>query len=70
MDCPDPRIRRVALDVLTLLSELEESARVPLSDDAYDEGSDCSSQGRIVSQTEQSDVPTDASFSVSVVANG
>ena len=68
-DRPDPlaRIRRAALDVLTLLRELEENARVPLSDDAYDAGSDHSSQGRVASPTALSDVPTDASFSVSVM---
>ena len=72
MDRTDPlaRIRRAALDVLTLLRELEESARVPLSDDAYDAGSDRSSQGRVASPTELSDVPTDASFSVSVMRVG
>ncbi|KAF8260485.1 hypothetical protein EI94DRAFT_1811598 [Lactarius quietus] len=71
-DRPDPlaRIRRAALDVLTLLRELEESARVPLSDDAYDAGSDQSSQGRVASPTELSDVQTDASFSVSVMQVG
>ncbi|KAH9051603.1 hypothetical protein EDB83DRAFT_2542998 [Lactarius deliciosus] len=71
-DLTDPlaRIRRAALDVLTLLRELEESARVPLSDDAYDVCSDHSSQGRVASPTELSDVPTDASFSVSVMQVG
>ncbi|KAH9164870.1 hypothetical protein EDB89DRAFT_2233714 [Lactarius sanguifluus] len=71
-DRTDPlaRIRRAALDVLTLLRELEESARVPLSDDAYDVGSDHSSLGRVASPTELSDVPTDASFSVSVMQVG
>jgi hypothetical protein len=70
-DRTDPlaRIRRAALDVLTLLRELEESARVPLSDDAYDVGSDRSSQ-RVASPTELSDGPTDASFSVSVMRVG
>jgi hypothetical protein len=56
--------------VLTLLRELEENARVPLSDDAYDAGSDRSSQGRVASPTELSDVQTDASFSVSVMRVG
>lgn len=71
-DRTDPlaRIRRAALDVLTLLRELEESARVPLSDEAYDAGSDRSSQSRVASPTELSDVPTDASFSVSVMRVG
>ena len=71
-DRPDPlaRIRRAALDILTLLRELEESARVPLSDDAYDAGSDHGSQRRVASPTELSDVQTDASFSVSVMRFG
>lgn len=71
-DRTDPlaRIRRAALDVLTVLRELEESARVPLSDDAYDAGSDRSSQSRVASPAELSDVPTDASFSVSVMRVG
>jgi hypothetical protein len=67
---PLARIRRAALDVLTVLRELEESARVPLSDDAYDASSDRSSQSRVVSPAELSDVPTDASFSVSVMRVG
>jgi len=33
---PLAHIRRAALDVLTLLRELEESMRLALSDDAYD----------------------------------
>ncbi|KAI0300646.1 hypothetical protein B0F90DRAFT_1936770 [Multifurca ochricompacta] len=71
-DSTDPlaRIRRAALDVLTVLRELEENARVPLSDDAYDAASDLSSQSRVASPTELSDVPTDGSFSVSVVQVG
>jgi hypothetical protein len=71
-DRSDPlaRIRRAALDVLTVMRELEESARVPLSDDAYDAGSDHSSQSRVASPAEMSDVPTDASFSVSVMRVG
>lgn len=71
---PLARIRRAALDVLTVLRELEESARVPLSDDAYDAGSDRSSLSRVASPAElsdvPSDVPTDASFSVSVMRVG
>jgi hypothetical protein len=67
---PLARIRRAALEVLTVLRELEERARVPLSDDAYDAGSDRSSHSRIASPTELSDVPTDASFSVSVMRVG
>jgi len=71
-DRTDPlaRIRRAALDVLTVLRELEESARIPLSDDAYDAGSDRSFQSRVASPAELSDVPTDASFSVSVMRVG
>lgn len=67
---PLARIRRAALDVLTVLRELEESARIPLLDDAYDAGSDRSSQSRVASPAELSDVPTDASFSVSVMRVG
>ena len=67
---PLARIRRAALDVLTVLRELEESARIPLSDDAYDVGSDRSSPSRVLSPTELSDVPTDASFSLSVMRVG
>jgi hypothetical protein len=67
---PLARIRRAALDVLTILRELEESARVPLLDDAYDAGSDRSSQSRVASPAELSDVPTDASFSVSIMRVG
>lgn len=39
---PDPLvlIRRAALEVLTILRQLEESCRLPLDDDAYDAGSD------------------------------
>ncbi|KAH9942802.1 hypothetical protein B0H21DRAFT_779881 [Amylocystis lapponica] len=37
---PLSRIRRGALEVLTVLRELEESARLPLEDDAYDAQSD------------------------------
>lgn len=37
---PLARIRRSALDVLTVLRTLEDSARVPLDDDAYDAQSD------------------------------
>lgn len=71
-DRTDPlvRIRRSALDVLTVLRELEESARVPLSDEAYDASSDRSTQSRVASPAELSDVPTDASFSVSVMRVG
>ncbi len=54
----------VALNMLTLLRELEESARVPLSDGAC---SDRTSQSRIALLTELSDVLAEASFSTSVV---
>jgi hypothetical protein len=66
-DCPYPRARtrRAALDVLTLLRELEENARVHLSGDTYDAGSDHSSRGRVASPTELSDVQRDASFAAS-----
>ncbi|KAH8983972.1 hypothetical protein EDB86DRAFT_3119486 [Lactarius hatsudake] len=64
---PQKRRVHVALNVLTLLRELEESACDPLSDDAYDAGSGHSLQGHVASPTELSDVPTDASFSVSVM---
>ena len=48
----------------TVLRELEECARVALSDEAYDVGSVRSSPSRVLSPTELSDVrPTDASFS-------
>jgi len=56
--------------VLTVLRELEESARIPLSDDAYDVGSDRSSPSRVLSPTELSDVPTDGSLLVSVMRVG
>ncbi|KAI0262095.1 hypothetical protein BC834DRAFT_1043661 [Gloeopeniophorella convolvens] len=72
-DRADPlaRIRRAALDVLIVLRELEESARVPLSDDAYDAGSDDhSAHSRVASPSELSDVPTEASFSVSIMQVG
>jgi hypothetical protein len=58
------------LDVLTILCELEECARIPLSDAAYDVGSDRSSHSRVASPTELSDVQTDAPFSVSVMRVG
>jgi hypothetical protein len=67
---PLARIRRAALDVLTVLRELEECARVPLSDGAYDAGSDHSPHSRVASPTELSDVQTDASFTVSVMRVG
>jgi len=70
--CMDPlaQIRRAALDALTVLRELEETTRIPLSDDAYDVGSDRSSPSRVLSPTELSDIPTDASFSVSIMRVG
>ena len=53
---------------MTVLRELEESARAPLLDDAYDTSSDRGSQSRVASPAGLSDGPTDASFSVSVSA--
>src|SRR6266702_680303 len=49
---------RAEIDGLTLLRELEESGRVPLSGDAYNAGGDRNSQSRVASLTELSDVPT------------
>jgi hypothetical protein len=43
---------------------------IPLSDGAYDTGSDRSSQSHVASPTELSDVPTDTSFSVSIMHMG
>ena len=55
---PQARIRRSALDVLTVLRALEETSRLPLTDEAYDAQSDhVSSQG--TSDT-RSPVPTHA----------
>ena len=72
MDRTDPlaRTRRAALDVLTILCELEESTRVSLSDDAYDASSDRSSQSRVASPIKLSHVPADSSSSVSVMRVG
>jgi hypothetical protein len=67
---PLARIHRAALDMLAVLRELKESACVPLSDDTYDTSSDRSSQSRVASPPELSDVPTDSSFSVSVMRMG
>jgi len=64
------RIRCVALDLLTVLWELEESVWIPLSDDAYDVGSNRSSPSHVLSPTELSDVPTDVSFSVLIMRMG
>jgi hypothetical protein len=63
-------IRRAALDVLTVLRELEESACVSLSYDAYDASSDRSSQSHVASPAELSDVPTDSFFPVLVMRVG
>ena len=79
---PQARIRRSALDVLTVLRALEETTRLPLSDEAYDAQSD-----RLSSQDSRSPEPInttleegdstnpsrrvsghDVSFAVSVVA--
>jgi len=67
---PLVRIHCAALDVLTVLRELEESALIPLSDEAYDVGSDRSLPLRVLSLTELSDVPINESFSVSVMRVG
>jgi hypothetical protein len=51
-------IRRAALEVLTVLRELEEKSRLPLNDDAYDAQSDHgSSPGRVASPSDISDDP-------------
>ena len=50
-----PRIRRAALSTLTALRLLEESSRLPLSDDAYDAQSDHGPQDRIASPSNHSD---------------
>jgi hypothetical protein len=64
-NCTDPlaRISRAALDMLTVLRE--ESAHVPLSDDAHDTSSDRNSQSRVTLPAELSNVPTDSSFFLS-----
>jgi len=43
------RICRAALDLLTVPGDLEERAGIPLLDDAYDTGSDRSSQSCVAS---------------------
>ncbi|KAA1470852.1 hypothetical protein DENSPDRAFT_798367 [Dentipellis sp. KUC8613] len=74
---PHTSIRRSALEVLTALRALEESARIPLSDDAYDAQSDHGSNSnpgshsRVASPTNLSDADgdgdPDTSFAFSVV---
>lgn len=70
---PQTLIRRSALEVLTVLRALEESSRIPLSDDAYDVHSDHGSshggsQGRVGSpESDENDHHTDPSFAFSVV---
>lgn len=53
---PDPLvlIRRAALEVLTVLRQLEESCRLPLDDDAYDAGSDGGGLHAAASDTDSS----------------
>lgn len=58
------------LDVLTVPWELEESTRIPLSEEAYNVGSDRSSPSPNLYPTELSDMPTNASFSISVMRMG
>lgn len=67
-------IRRCALDVLAVLRELEEAARIPLDDDAYDAGSDTGGLSRVASPSSMSaDLAPeahsdhDASFAFSLV---
>lgn len=49
------RIRKAALGALSVLRLLEESSRVPLSDDAYDAQSDHGSRSRVASPSNHSD---------------
>ena len=49
------RIRKSALSTLSVLRLLEESSRLPLSDDAYDARSDHGSHGRAASPSNRSD---------------
>ena len=53
---PDPLvlIRRAALEVLTILRQLEESCRLPLDNDAYDAGSDGGGAHAAASDTDSS----------------
>ncbi|KZS95236.1 hypothetical protein SISNIDRAFT_452590 [Sistotremastrum niveocremeum HHB9708] len=74
---PLARIRRSALDLLAVLRSLEESARLPLSDDAYDAQSDHGSEStrsqnsaeRVSSPMSMSDedIESNVSFAFSVV---
>ncbi|KAI0065172.1 hypothetical protein BV25DRAFT_1822288 [Artomyces pyxidatus] len=75
---PVAAIRRSALEVLTILRALEESSRIPLSDDAYDVQSDhlsnSGSHSRVASPSgisedvdQISDNDADTSFAFSVV---
>lgn len=70
---PQTLIRRTALEVLTVLRALEESSRIPLSDDVYDAQSDHGSshggsQGRVASpESDENEQHTDPSFGFSVV---
>lgn len=56
------RIRKAALSTLSVLRLLEESSRLPLSDDAYDAQSDHSSHGRTVSPSNHSEGDGDRSL--------
>ena len=49
------RTRKAALSTLSILRLLEESSRLPLSDDAYDAQSDHGSHGRVASPSNHSD---------------
>jgi hypothetical protein len=49
------RTRKAALSTLSVLRLLEESSRLPLSDDAYDAQSDHDSHGRVASPSNHSD---------------
>ncbi|TDL20420.1 hypothetical protein BD410DRAFT_772688 [Rickenella mellea] len=65
-------IRRSALDVLSVLRALEESSRLPLSDDAYDAQSEHDSTsgggGGHPDEDHNPDVDADTSFAFSVVS--
>lgn len=49
------KVRKAALSTLSALRLLEESSRLPLSDDAYDAQSDHGSHGRVASPSNHSD---------------
>lgn len=58
------RIRKTALSTLSVLRLLEESSRLPLSDEAYDAQSDHGSQGRVASPSNRSEGDGDRSLSI------